>query len=308
MKAKRIFIRVSAGILLVCFSYFVFVYYSKFQEIKKQKLLYEARKNAWGSLREKLTNEIKLFKGEVAFVIKDLQTNWEISHNKNMLFPSASLAKIPIMAACFLADQEGKLKLDRIIALKTSDKLTGSGILRDIQAGATFTVEELIGLMIYDSDNTATNILTNVLGIDYLNRSFEAFGLQNTTLSRKIADFNARDKGIENYTTAEDMALLLEKIYQRGFISKDISERCLRLMKLSRTNDRIPALLPVEITVAHKTGLERGVCHDAGIVYAGKGNFLIVVLTKYTNSNSAPSKEFIAKVSLRTYNYFEQLP
>jgi len=135
------------------------------------------------------------------------------------------------MAACFLAGQEGKLKLDRNIALKVSDKLTGSGMLRNTQAGATFTVEELIGLMIYDSDNTATNILTNMLGIDYLNRSFKTFGLQNTTLSRKIADFNTRDKGIENYTTAEDVVLLLTRIYNRSLVDKDISERCLRLMK-----------------------------------------------------------------------------
>ena len=306
MKAKRIFIRISAGVLLICLSYFVYGYYPKFQEIKKQKLLYEARKNAWGSLGDKLTNEIGLFKGEAAFVIKDLQTNWEISHNKNMLFPSASLAKIPIMAACFLAGQEGKLKLGRNIALKASDKLTGSGMLRNAQAGATFTVEELIGLMIYDSDNTATNILTNMLGIDYLNRSFKAFGLQNTTLSRKIADFNTRDKGIENYTTAEDMALLLERIYHRSLVSKDISERCLRLMKLSRTNDRIPALLPAEITVAHKTGLERGICHDAGIVFTSKGNFLICVLTKHSEATSRSAKELIAKAAFYAYQYFTE--
>ncbi len=307
MKAKRIFIRISAGVLLICLSYFVYGYYPKFQEIKKQKLLYEARKNAWGSLREKLTNEIGLFKGEAAFVIKDLQTNWEISHNKNMLFPSASLAKIPIMAACFLAGQEGKLKLDRNIALKASDKLTGSGMLRNTQAGATFTVEELIGLMIYDSDNTASNMLTNIVGLDYLNNSFKAFGLKNTSLSRKIADFSARDNGLENYTTAEDMAFLLENIYRKSLVSKDASERCLRILKLSRMNDRIPKYLPVDVTIAHKTGLERGICHDAGIVFACKGNFLIVALTKHTNSNSSSSKEFIARIALLVYRYFEQL-
>ncbi|MFH0827214.1 MAG: serine hydrolase, partial [Candidatus Omnitrophota bacterium] len=126
-------------------------------------------------------------------------------------------------------------------------------------------------------------------------------------LSRRIADYSLRGRGVENYTTAEDMAWILEKIYRKTLINKDVSERCLKLLKLQRHNDRIPKYLPVELTIAHKTGLERGVCHDAGIVYTPKGDFLICVLTKHENLNSVPSKEFIAKISLYVYRYFEQL-
>ncbi|MBM3245623.1 MAG: serine hydrolase, partial [Candidatus Omnitrophica bacterium] len=236
-----------------------------------------------------------------------LETGWEFSYEKDKLFPSASLAKIPLMAACFLAADQGRIKLDRNIALKSSDKLTGSGVLKDMPAGATFSVERLIGLMIYDSDNTATNIVTNLVGVDYLNNTFRGFGLKNTVLSRKIADYQSRNEGIENYTTAGDMALLLEKIYRRMLGNKYVSEQCIRMLKLTRMNDRIPKYLPPEITVAHKTGLERGVCHDAGIVFTRKGDFIIAVLTKHANSNSAPSKEFIAKISLYAYKYFDQL-
>jgi len=305
MKNKRIFLFLLI-VLLPIVTLVSYRYYQAYIETQRKAILFERRKASWMALKHTLSEQITKFNGEVGILIKDVDMNWEIAFNKEKLFPSASLAKIPIMAACFLAGQEGKLKLGRNIALKASDKLTGSGMLRNAQAGATFTVEELIGLMIYDSDNTATNILTNMLGIDYLNRSFKTFGLQNTTLSRKIADFNTRDKGIENYTTAEDMALLLERIYHRSLVSKDISERCLRLMKLSRTNDRIPALLPAEITVAHKTGLERGVCHDAGVVFTPKGNFLICVLTKHSEATSRSAKELIAKVAFYTYQYFTE--
>jgi beta-lactamase class A len=79
------------------------------------------------------------------------------------------------------------------------------------------------------------------------------------------------------------------------------------MLKLTRLNDRIPKYLPVDLTIAHKTGLENSVCHDAGIVFTNKGNFIIVVLTRHANSNSALPKEFIAKVSLHAYSYFEQL-
>ncbi len=307
MKTKKLFLIILIITLTACCSHLIYRYYTKLQEVKRQHALIEKRRIAWESLRQRLTDEIGQFKGEAGIVIKDLQTNLEISHDKDKLFPSASLTKIPVMSACFLAADEGRLKLDRSVALKTSDKLSGSGRLKNMNPGTTFTVEELIGLMIYDSDNTATNILTDIVGIAYLNNSFNALGLKNTRLSRKIADYHARARGIENYTTAEDIAFILEEIYRKTLINKNISERCLRLLKLQRMNDRISKYLPVDITIAHKTGLERSVCHDAGIVLTPKGDFLICVLTKHKNPNSAPSKEFIARAALHVYAYFEQL-
>jgi beta-lactamase class A len=304
---KRIFLSILLVLCVGFISYFGLRYYIEFQRDKQQQLLSEKRKAAWQDLKQKLTSEISQFKGEVGIVVKDLQTYWGLFSGKDDLFPSASLVKIPIMGGCFLAAEEGRIKLDREVALKRSDIFSGSGILKDTRIGATFSVEELIGLMIYDSDNTATNMLTNLVGIDYLNKAFDSFGLMNTKLSRKVADFSSRDRGIENYTTAEDIALILEKMYRRAIVNSNVSDKCLRLLKLQRINDRIPKYLPVEVTVAHKTGLENGICHDAGIVFTCKGNFLIVVLTKHTNANSVLSKEFIAKVAMYVYKYFEQL-
>ena len=306
MKAKKIFLCIAVMAFLGVGTYFGQQYYGGFQKAEQERLLYEARKTAWQELQQYIKVEISQFKGEAGIVVKDLETGWEFFYEKDKLFPSASLAKIPLMAACFLAADQGRIKLDRNVAIKSADKLTGSGALKSMPAGTTFSVERLIGLMIYDSDNTATNIVTNLVGIDYLNSTFKAFGLKNTDLSRKIADYQSRDKGIENYTVAEDMALLLEKIYRRTLGNKYVSDQCIRILKLTRSNERIPKYLPAEITIAHKTGLERKVCHDAGIVFTHKGDFIIVVLTKHGNSNSVPSKEFIAKVSLHAYNYFEQ--
>lgn len=307
MKINKIFLIIFIVALSASVLFLVQRYYFQSHEAKKQKALFEKRKIAWDALRQKLANEIIQFKGEAGIVVKDLQANLEIYHNKDKLFPSASLAKIPIMAACFLAAEEGRLKLDRQVALKESDKLAGSGTLKNTRSGTTFTVEELIGLMIYDSDNTAANILTNMVGIGYLNNSFKAFGLKNTELSRKIADYKSRDAGLENYTTAEDMALILEKIYRRVLVNKNISEKCIKLLKMQRISDRLSKYLPIETLVAHKTGLERGICHDTGLVFTGEGDFLICVLTKHSNSNSALSKEFIAKTALLTHKYIEQI-
>jgi len=307
MRAKSISIFVGLFILLAVGVYFGQRYYAELQKAKHERLIQDARRAAWQEFQQHVKNEISQFKGEVGMVIIDLQTGREFAYEKFKLFPSASLAKIPLMAACFLAADQGKIKLDRNIALKSSDKLTGSGVLKDMPAGTTFSVERLIGLMIYDSDNTATNIITNLLGIECLNNAFKSFGLKNTELSRKIADYRLRDRGIENYTTAEDMALLLEKIYRGSLGNRRVSDQCINMLKLTRMNDRIPKYLPVELTIAHKTGLENSVCLDAGIVFTRNGDYIIVVLTKHTSPNSNLSKEFIAKVSLHAYRYFEQL-
>jgi beta-lactamase class A len=301
-KIKKVTFSIFILLALGCFLFLT----CRLWETGRERILLEKRKKAWIGLRKEISDEIGRFKGEVGIVIRDLDKNWQLSYNKEMLFPSASLAKIPIMAGCFQAAQDAKLKLDRHVKLKSSDKFSGHGILKNMHPGVVFSVEELIGLMIYDSDNTATNIVTAKVGIDYLDNFFKQMGLKNTNLSRRIADYQSRDKGIENYTTAEDMADILEGIYRKTLINKDISEKCLRLLKLQQINDRIPKYLPVELTIAHKTGLEQGVCHDVGLVYTRKGAFIICVLTKHKNVTSVPSKEFIAKISLHTYNYFEQ--
>ncbi|MCX5694732.1 MAG: class A beta-lactamase-related serine hydrolase [Candidatus Omnitrophica bacterium] len=294
------------GILLACGVYFVFRYHA-YAQAKRQQIIFESKKAAWERLKQKLSNEIKLFKGEAGFVIKDLQTGWETSYNKDRLFPSASLVKMPIMLACFIAAEEGKINLDQEIILRNSDKFSGSGMLKDVRPGTVFTIEELIGLMIYDSDNTAANILTSMLGVDYLNSVFNYLGLKNTNFSRRIADFRLRDQGVENYTTAQDMAWLLEQIYHRNLVNRMISDKCLKILKLQRVNDRLPKYLPVNITVAHKTGLERNVCHDVGIMFSRKGDFIICVLTQHKNKSATASKKFIARIALQTYVYSEEL-
>lgn len=307
MKAKKIFFFILVIFLLCAGEYLSLQYYAKFKQARQEQIESQRRKTAWIELQRRIQNAISQFKGEAGIVIKDLETGWEYSYEKTKFFPSASLTKIPLMAACFLAAEQGRIKLGRNVVLKLTDKLSGSGVLKDMPEGTTFSVERLIGLMIYDSDNTAANIVTNLAGMDYLNSTFRSFGLKNTDLSRKIADYRLRDKGIENYTTAEDMALLLDKMYLGDLGNKNVSQRCISILKLTRMNDRIPKYLPSEVSIAHKTGLEKSVCHDVGIVFTRKGDYIIVVLTKHENENSAFSKEFIAKISLLVHDYFQHL-
>jgi beta-lactamase class A len=158
--------------------------------------------------------------------------------------------------------------------------------------------------MIADSDNTATNKVIDLLGREYINKSFKRFGLKRSFLKRKMMDFSGRRRGIENYTCVSDIAMLLEKIYGNKLIDSQSSQLALSFLRKQKINDRIPRYLPEEADVAHKTGLERGVVHDAGIVFAPKGDYIICVLTKKVKDYQQ-AKKFIAKITLLTYNFYQ---
>ncbi|MFA5199284.1 MAG: serine hydrolase [Candidatus Omnitrophota bacterium] len=295
-------------ILIVCIiclaaSLFSIKIYKDNLVIAKHKFFLNKKKEAWLKLEKSLETKLNNFKGQVGLVVEDLDTGWVIAFNENMLVPSASLVKVPIMLSYFYAAEEGKIKLDDNIKFRSFEKLPDK-----LSAKSGFIVEELFSPMITLSDNSATNALIDFLGFDALNEYFEKMGLKNTNLSRKMLDFKSRSKGIENYTTAYDMAYILDKLYRRQFLSQDVSEKCLVLLNQQKINDRIPKKLPKEdVSVAHKTGLERHICHDAGIVYTQKGNFLICVLVKHGNKFSKTAKKFIADTALSVYDCYKNL-
>ena len=268
----------------------------------------DRRKAGWLRLKNVLGNKIRHFRGTVAIVIEDLDTKWEIAFNEDTPIPSASLVKVPIMLSCFYAAQDGKISLKDAINLKSSDKVSGSKVLGKEPAGTIFTVEELFNPMITRSDNAAANVLIDYVGFDTLNTYFKKMGLKNTNIARKMMDFEERREGEENYTTARDMAHLLEGLYYKKFLNKDVSERCLELLVQQKFNDRIPKKLPKNGTfIAHKTGLERHICHDVGIVFTDKDDFLICVLVKHENKFAIPAKKFISDIALLVYNYYQNL-
>ncbi len=288
---------ISIAALLLCLVFLTHLGITRYVSYKKDS-------TRWHILSNTINTLVKDFNGKPSVIIKDLKRSWLISINEKAEIASASVVKIPIMAGCFYAAEEGKISLDKKITLKQRDKIGGSGILRNKKSGKTFTIKELIDLMITISDNTAANILIKLLGFDYLNICFKKFGLKDTNLSRLMMDMRSRGKGIENYTTAKDMAFILEKIYKGRLINKGLSSECLEVLKAQRSRTRIPARLPKNTVVAHKTGLEKGLCHDAGIVFTDTGDFIICVLIKHNNKNARSSKKLISNIARLSYNYY----
>lgn len=300
--SKNKFIFILFIFLLSSLVVYSFFYFWRGYERKKQL---EQRKIAWSILEQKIKAEADSFGQQAGVVIKDLSSGWKIVINEDKLFPSASMVKIPIMVSLFSACAQGGLDLRQKLVLKESCKALGSGKLKEYAAGSEFNIEDLIEIMIEESDNTAANMLIDYLGLDSLNNYFKEIGLNNTNLARKMMDFKSRKHGVENFTSARDLSYLLEEIYNNKLINKIFSKKCLEILKKQKVRDRIPARLPFDTVVAHKTGLERGICHDAGIVFTSQGDFLVCVLTKHSYKVAKPAKRFISRIALDVYDYYQ---
>jgi len=257
---------------------------------------------SFAALEDKVQIISKNFSGEYSYVIKNIEKPfYEISRNENKMFPAASVIKLPVAAVAFKAAKEGKVSLSQKFVITAKDITSGSGIIKTMPTPVVLTFKEIIEIMIANSDNTATNKIINILGYQYLNNGFREIGLKRTVIKRKMMDFSRRKRGVENYTSASDIVFLLEEIYKGKLIDKDSSQMILSFLSKQKINDRIPRYLPKNIKVAHKTGLERGVVHDAGIIFSSKGDYVVCVFTKRVKDYSK-AKKFIARLSLATYN------
>jgi len=254
-------------------------------------------------LERKIRDFIKTEKGNIAVVVKDLKTNEEIKINENQIFPSASTIKILIMSELLNRVNQGTLSLDDKIEI-TPDLMTGGdGILKELKPGNKFTLEEIMTLMIIVSDNMATNILINLLGMDNINKTIQALGLKNTKLQRRMMDSEAAKQGKENLITANDLAHVLELIYNGKNVNEKYSRLMLDVLKRQQVRGRLDLYLPEDVLIAHKTGDLDKLEHDAGIVFLPDREYIICVLTNETISNK-DGREIIGKISKMVYDKY----
>lgn len=257
-------------------------------------------------LKEKINNIINENKGNVGVVAKNLNTNSTIMINEEEVFPSASTIKLVIISTLMKEVSKGSMKLDDKITLTNKCKCGGDGILKELNDGKSFTLKEIATLMIILSDNTATNILIDLLSMEKINEMAKELNLPNTQLRRKMMDSEAGRMGRENVTTAKDMCHVLELIYSGKIVSEEYSKVILDILKRQQVGGRLNLYLPEEITIAHKTGDLDKLEHDVGIVYHPYCNYIICVLTKNVETNKE-GREIIGKVSLEVYNNVEQI-
>jgi beta-lactamase class A len=256
----------------------------------------------WGELEGFLAGVRGRFRGSISYYVEDLQTGQAIVWNENQPLPAASIIKLPIAVTVFEQGLAGKVRLEDEVVLKATDKADGSGVLKRTRTGTRLTVASLLELMLQRSDNTATNILTDLLGLEEINAACRRQGLATTCMPRYIMDLEARDNRIENYTSAADMARLLKALYGRRILDEASSARLLEILKGQHVRDRLPRYLPPGVVVAHKTGLMKDACHDVGILYGRNHDYVVAVLTTDFGSFTQ-AKQAIGRIGRAVYQY-----
>lgn len=254
----------------------------------------------WQNYVSNINKKIQSFSGTAGVFVKDLSNNYTYSYNPDKKFISASLIKLPIMIAVFKEFIDGKISFIDTCPLNEKDRVLGSGILKYKPKGTKYTIYELVYTMIAKSDNTAAKMLTQLVGIERMNEIFKSIGLKNTNISSKSFDLRNGEIAGDSYTTARDISLILQKIYDEKMFRRYLSQQMIEILKLTVDKKRLNKYLPKDFKLAHKTGLLRGACHDSGIVFSPQGDYLICVLTD-ANGNYTNAKNFIANLGKLTF-------
>ena len=255
----------------------------------------------WKKKIEKIISQVE---GNVCINFYDLNKNNGFSVNGDKKVLSASMIKLLILAELMKKIFENKFSLSDTVMMANFMKIGGDGVLKELNTGHHFTLKELATLMTIVSDNQATNILIDFLGMENINQLGKELDLKETFLGRKMMDAEARKKGYDNYTCADDISLLLKLIYQEKLINKEASQLMLDILLRQQQGERLQRYLPSDIKIAHKCGDLDNLENDGGIIWLGDRAYILVVLT-----NGMPNlqcKQTIGKISKFVYDKMEE--
>ena len=258
---------------------------------------------------------IEAHQGKVALAVKNLKTGESFQLRADEPMPTASLIKLPVMVEAYRQSAEGTLDLNRLITLKKADKVQGSGILTyHFSEGATFPLFDAIHLMIAFSDNTATNLVLEEVGIGSTAATMERMGYPNTKIHSKVfrrdtSVFPERSKrfGLGS-TTAAEMLRLCEALHKKELVSASACDEMLGHLRACDDKDKFPRFLPAGTKLAFKTGSVDDIRTAAGIIECPGGPVALCVLTRgnadrrYHPDNAG--NRLCAEVARAVYDHF----
>ncbi|HET8657111.1 MAG TPA: serine hydrolase [Longimicrobiaceae bacterium] len=248
------------------------------------------------TLRSALEARIARHHGVVGLALLDPVTGEMLSIRGDETFPTASAIKVPILVALFHRIETKKdLKLSDPIYLLASDQMPGSGVLSLLDTPLQLTLGDAAKLMIAVSDNSATNLVVDKLGIRHINARMDTLGLPHTKLWAEVfkgSGTTIAPDSLEKYglgvTTPDEMAKLLGMIYRGEAVSPEASKQMVAMLEEQRAGvQEIPRYMPAETKVAHKTGETNEVRNDIAIVYNPDGrDYVLTIFTKENEDQS----------------------
>jgi beta-lactamase class A len=246
--------------------------------------------------------------GVMGYVVIDLATGDRFERLADQLFPAASTIKIAILYELFAQADEGRLDLARVVPLPATARVGGAGILQELEAPA-MPLTDYATLMIVMSDNTATNLLIDTLGVDRINARMSAAPLsldaQALRLRRRMIDLEAARRGDENVATPDAIAGLLSAVDAGTGLSAAARERVLDILRRPKSTPLVRGVA-TGVPVASKPGGLEGVAVDAGLVSVPKRPYVFVAMCTWLR-RAGDGDRAIEEASRAAYEYFSRL-
>jgi microsomal dipeptidase-like Zn-dependent dipeptidase/D-alanyl-D-alanine carboxypeptidase len=274
-----------------------------------------AAKDAPSALAKVLAPAIEHHRGDVGLAVKHLTTGESFSYKADRPMPTASLIKFPVMIATYQAAADGKVSLDDMLTLEADDRVGGSGVLtRHFSPGTELSLRDAVRLMIAQSDNTATNLVIDKIGLPTTNQCLDSLGCPETRLNSKvfrrdtsIAPERSREFGLGS-TTAAEMIRLLEQLHSREMVDEKASDQMLEHLFACEDKIKVPRFLPSGTRLAHKTGSVSATRTDAGIMETPAGPIAYAILTNNNQdrgwNDDNEGDLFCAQMGKAIYQYF----
>jgi len=265
----------------------------------KQKLL-------WQKLESSIQEIDQHLDGVMGVAIEDLTTGDHYFLHEDEVFAQASSIKITVLANLYLQAEQGKLKLTDLYTVQSSDLVADSYIMNGLTPGVTrVTLRDLATMMVAVSDNAATNVLIDHVGMTNVNAMLVSLGLTNTRLRRKMMDLQAAKEGHENISTPREMMTLLDAIHRGKLLNRESTADFFKVLSTNK-DSWIPRDLPADLKIADKPGALEAVRNDSGIVFVEGRPYVICMMTGYLR-NERDGEEAISKVSLAAWRMFDRL-
>lgn len=244
-------------------------------------------------------------RGAMGIAALDLTSGERFAVNENLVFPQGSAIKIPILLEVYKQANAGKFQLTDLRWLNKADQVGGSGVLFELgDHTSQLSIRDLAVLMIVLSDNTATNMLIDLVGMANVNQTLGALGLKQTRLQRKMLNTAASGRGEENLATPAEAARIMEILYRGEFLNRQVCDEILAILKKPKSGG-INAALPAAIPVAFKPGGIAGVATEWAIVYLKERPYVAVVMENYAIGEEAATA--MQEISRTLYDYFWRL-
>lgn len=272
------------------------------------------------SLTSTLLEAERRLGGTLGVAAHPLGSDDAIAYHSDQAFPAASTIKVYILQTLLEQVQAGRRSLEDRRVLSAGDQVTGSGILKSLSPGNAYTLLDLAMLMIVLSDNTATNMLIDDLGVETVNASIATHGWADTHLAgllQRTAD-GGRTTTSMSTTSPRDLADAFTRLWDGALLEPELTEQAKHIYGRQQHTDQLGRFLPFDpystetgeaaMTIASKGGSIRGVRNDAGVIFTGRTRYVLAIMTR-----DCPDQRFhpdnlgsvvVSEVSRALYDHF----